>query len=172
LFRELKAAGLTISLDTNDDPADEWGSDIKNVLSLVDVFLPNAQEALQITRSKSLEEAMARLADIVPLVVVKMGSEGATASRGKERVHSPALKVQVVDSVGAGDSFDAGFLCEFVNGSDLATCLESGNLAGALSTTRPGGTEAFRDQEYRERFHRERSTLNSLIDGSRRGGRR
>jgi len=167
LFRELKAAGLTISLDTNDDPADEWGNDIESVLPMVDVFLPNAREAIQITRSKSLDEAMDRLADIVPLVVVKLGSEGATARRGKQAIHSQALKVQVVDSVGAGDSFDAGFLREFVNGSDLATCLESGNLAGALSTTRSGGTEAFRDQEHRERFYRERSNLNSSIEGIR-----
>jgi len=58
--------------------------------------------------------------------------------------------------VGAGDSFDAGFLHEFVRGSDLATCLASGNLAGALSTTRPGGTEAFRDTAHRQEFFRER----------------
>ncbi len=166
LFRELKGAGLTISLDTNDDPADEWGNDIESVLPMVDVFLPNAREAIHITRSKSLEEAMDRLAGIVPLVVVKLGAEGACARRGKQAIHSQALKVQVVDSVGAGDSFDAGFLREFLNGSDLVTCLESGNLAGALSTTRSGGTDAFRDQEHRERFYCERSTQNSSIEGS------
>jgi sugar/nucleoside kinase (ribokinase family) len=59
-----------------------------------------------------------------------------------------------VDTVGAGDSFDAGFLHEFVRGSDLPVCLASGNRAGAFSTTRPGGTEAFRDKELRERFFR------------------
>jgi sugar/nucleoside kinase (ribokinase family) len=64
-----------------------------------------------------------------------------------------------VDTVGAGDSFDAGFLHEFVRGSDLATCLASGNKAGALSTTRPGGTEAFHDAAHREEFFRKPSTL-------------
>ena len=71
-----------------------------------------------------------------------------------ERFVSPALKITAVDAVGAGDSFDAGFLHEYLRGSDLTTCLASGNRAGALSVTRPGGTEAFRDKEYRERFLR------------------
>jgi len=57
--------------------------------------------------------------------------------------------------VGAGDSFDAGFLHQYIRGADLTTCLELANLAGALSTTRPGGTEAFRDAEYRKKFVRE-----------------
>ena len=64
------------------------------------------------------------------------------------------VKVTLVDAVGAGDSFDAGFLSQYVRGSDLQTCLATGNLGGALSTTRPGGTEAFRDREYREQFLR------------------
>jgi sugar/nucleoside kinase (ribokinase family) len=59
--------------------------------------------------------------------------------------------------VGAGDSFDAGFLSGFVHGADLESCLRKGNLAGALSTTRPGGTEAFRDVAYREGFLREKT---------------
>jgi len=59
-----------------------------------------------------------------------------------------------VDAVGAGDSFDAGFLSQYLRGSDLATCLTVGNVAGALSTTRSGGTEAFRDADYRQQFFR------------------
>jgi sugar/nucleoside kinase (ribokinase family) len=67
---------------------------------------------------------------------------------------SGAFRVNVVDSIGAGDSFDAGFLHECLRGADLPTCLAAGNLAGAFSTTRPGGTEAFRDREYRQQFFR------------------
>jgi sugar/nucleoside kinase (ribokinase family) len=89
---------------------------------------------------------------MVPLVVVKQGREGATAQRGTERCVSRAVTVDAVDAVGAGDSFDAGFLHEYVRGRELSSCLRSGNVAGALSTTRPGGTEAFRDSVYRERF--------------------
>ena len=71
-----------------------------------------------------------------------------------ERITAAANEVTPVDSVGAGDSFDAGFLNEYVRGSDLGTCLASANRAGALSTTRPGGTEAFRDADHRQRFLR------------------
>ena len=124
----------------------------------MDVLLPNAREATRITGTDDPEKAIQQLAEMVPLVVVKLGHEGALAQRGKERLTSPALNVAAVDAVGAGDSFDAGFLHEYLRGSDLSTCLASGNRAGALSVTRPGGTEAFRDKEYRERFLRDHST--------------
>jgi sugar/nucleoside kinase (ribokinase family) len=91
--------------------------------------------------------AVTRLAEIVPTVVIKMGTDGAMAQRGNERIQSPAQKVDFVDPVGAGDSFDAGFLHQFVRKADLHTCLASGNRAGAFSTTRAGGTEAFRDHD-------------------------
>jgi sugar/nucleoside kinase (ribokinase family) len=154
LFEYLKVRGLTISLDTNDDPEDHWEGGLTDALRFVDVFLPNEREAKRVARSDDLGVAVARLAQIVPLVVVKLGPAGAMAQRGVEKVTSSAIKVSAVDPVGAGDSFDAGFLHEFVKGSDLAKCLASGNLAGALSTTRPGGTEAFRDHAYLDTFLR------------------
>jgi sugar/nucleoside kinase (ribokinase family) len=77
------------------------------------------------------------------------------AQRGAERFVSPATRVDSVDAVGAGDSFDAGFLHQYVRGADLPACLAAGNLAGAFSTTRPGGTEAFRDAKYRKQFFAE-----------------
>lgn len=156
LFRRLKADGLTISLDTNDDPESKWEGGLMDVLHYVDVFLPNAREAQRITRIEDLEQAAARLAEIVPLVVIKLGEQGAMALRGGERFQSAAAKVDFVDPVGAGDSFDAGFLAQYLQGADLQTCLAWGNLAGAFSTTMAGGTEAFRDGERREKFWRER----------------
>jgi len=161
LLKQLKASGLTISLDTNDDPADQWQSEIGKVMPLVDVLLPNEREAMKLTGASNLEQALSTLTKIVPLVVVKLGSNGAIACRGAERVQAPAISTEFVDPVGAGDSFDAGFLSAFVRGEDLRDCLENGNLAGALSVTRQGGTEAFRDAAYRERFfsqHRANST--------------
>jgi sugar/nucleoside kinase (ribokinase family) len=161
LLKQLKSSGLTISLDTNDDPADQWQSDIDKVLPLVDVLLPNEREAMKLTGASNLEQALSTLTKIVPLVVVKLGSDGAIACRGAERVKAPAISTEFVDPVGAGDSFDAGFLSAFVRGEGLRDCLENGNLAGALSVTRQGGTEAFRDAPYRERFlsqHRANST--------------
>ncbi|PYX74328.1 MAG: ribokinase [Acidobacteria bacterium] len=161
LFRRLKASGLTISLDTNDDPEDRWEGGIREALRYVDVFLPNEREARRIVGADDLEIAVAQLAAIVPVVVVKLGAQGAMAQRGPERFVSPAVGVNVVDAVGAGDSFDAGFLHQYVCGADLSACLASGNLAGALSTTRPGGTEAFRDRDHRERFFREHGIVGS-----------
>jgi sugar/nucleoside kinase (ribokinase family) len=152
LFQRLKANGLTISLDTNDDPDDRWDGDLKDVLRHVDVFLPNEREACKAAGTDNMEAAIRKLSEWVPLVVVKLGRKGAMAQRGGERFVSPSREVATVDTVGAGDSFDAGFLHQFVRGVDLQTCLASGNLAGALSTTRPGGTEAFRDAAHRDKF--------------------
>ena len=143
LFQLMKSKGLTISLDTNDDPDDRWEGSLEEVLQHVDVFLPNEREACKAAGTEDLETAIRKLSGWVPLVVVKLGRQGALAQRGTERFTSPAREVIAVDTVGAGDSFDAGFLHEYVRKADLPTCLASGNQAGALSTTRPGGTEAF-----------------------------
>jgi sugar/nucleoside kinase (ribokinase family) len=155
LFRTMKEAGLTISLDTNDDPDDGWEGGLQEALRYVDIFMPNEREAQKAAGSDNLEASVQKLSKIVPLVVVKLGPEGAMAQRGAERFVSPAVKVEAVDPVGAGDSFDAGFLHRYLRGGDLPACLAAGNLAGAFSTTRPGGTEAFRDVSYRNRFYGE-----------------
>jgi sugar/nucleoside kinase (ribokinase family) len=159
LFRRIKAAGLTISLDTNDDPDDTWQGGLMEALHYVDVFLPNAREAQKLTQTQDVESAIEELAKHVPLLVVKMGEAGAVARRGHERFASPGVKIQFVDPVGAGDSFDAGFLSRYVHGADLPTCLAWGNRAGAFSTTQPGGTEAFRDREKREAFWVDKATI-------------
>jgi len=148
LFKTMKKAGLTTSLDTNDDPDDKWQGGLLDTLKYVDVFLPNEREACRIAGTDDLEAAVSWLAERVPLVVVKWGKRGAIARRGTERIASEACKVQVVDAVGAGDSFDAGFLSQFVHGKSLPDCLAAGNRTGAFSTTRAGGTEAFRDHGY------------------------
>lgn len=153
IFLQTKQAGLTTSLDTNDDPEDRWSDDIKSVLKNVDVFLPNEREACKIVGSSNFEDALDALARLVPIVVIKRGAEGAVARRGKERFEiRPGSFVECADTVGAGDSFDAGFLHKFIRGADLQSCLEYGNVAAALSMTRAGGTEAFRDQAHRQSF--------------------
>lgn len=154
LFQYLKNKGLTISLDTNDDPDDRW-EELDEILPYVDVFLPNEREACKAGGTEDLEEAINRLSKRVPLVVIKLGKKGAMAQRGSERILVESKKVVPVDTVGAGDSFDAGFLQQYVCGVDLQKCIESGNKTGALSTTRPGGTEAFRDAAHREKFLRD-----------------
>ena len=152
LFSQLKRAGLTASLDTNDDPEDRWASDIQSVLKNVDIFLPNEREACKITHTSDVERALDALSRLVPTVVIKCGVQGVLAKQNGRRFQVPPLSVKVVDPVGAGDSFNAGFLHQFLRGADLETCLHFGNLTAALSTTRAGGTEAFRDQAHRVAF--------------------
>jgi sugar/nucleoside kinase (ribokinase family) len=154
LFRRMKLAGLTTSLDTNDDPEDGWDGGLAEILPYVDILLPNEREAMKITRTDDYEAALSRLAQKVKTVVVKMGAKGAVAIQEGRRFSAPALPVEVIDPVGAGDSFDAGFLHQFLRGADLTKCLAYGNLCGAFSTSDCGGTEAFRDRARMEEFFR------------------
>jgi len=152
LFRLAKQAGLSTSLDTNDDPADRWESDVLDTLKWVDVLLPNEHEACRLARTDDSVRAAEMLAYRVPLVVMKRGEKGVLARRGNDVFEVLARKVEAADTIGAGDSFDAGFLHQFIRGAQLEECLRFGNLTGALSTTRQGGTEAFRDAQYRTAF--------------------
>jgi sugar/nucleoside kinase (ribokinase family) len=155
LFRRMKSAGLTTSLDTNDDPDDRWGAILDEILPYVDILLPNEREAMKMSRADDAETAISRLAQKVGTVVIKMGARGAIAIREGCRFSAPVAPVTVVDPVGAGDSFDAGFLHQFLRGEGLATCLSYGNLCGAFSTTASGGTEAFRDANRMREFIRQ-----------------
>jgi len=155
LFRAAKAAGLTTSLDTNDDPEDRWADDLHNVLPYVDVLLPNERELCRIAHTEDPDRAVESVVEQVRLLVVKRGRAGAVARRGSERYRTEAFPVELVDSVGAGDSFDAGFVHQFIRGGSIEECLKFASLTGALSTTRAGGIEAFRNAEHRERFLRE-----------------
>jgi sugar/nucleoside kinase (ribokinase family) len=152
LFLLAKQAGLTTSLDTNDDPEDRWDLDLATLLKSVDVLLPNEGEACRMARCDDPEAALRVLASYVPLVAMKLGNKGAMAQRGTEKVSAPSVRTHPVDTIGAGDSFDAGFLHNFIRGASLDACLKLGNLTGALSTTRQGGTEAFRDATHRLAF--------------------
>ena len=151
LFRLMKQRGLSTSLDTNDDPEDKWDG-LFEVLKFVDVFLPNEREARKIARAENLDAAIAILKQHVPVLAVKLGPEGALACGPQGSVRCAAPGVAAIDPVGAGDSFDAGFIHAYVRGAGLAECLAQGNAAGAFSTTRPGGTEAFRDRAYFAQF--------------------
>ncbi len=151
LFRELKSAGLTISLDTNDDPEDCWAM-LDEILPLVDVFLPNAREACRISGTNDVHGAVEQLAERVPMLVVKLGAEGAMLRKGRETITSAGKRVEVVDTVGAGDTFNAGFLHKFVQAAPLQECLDFANRCAAYSTTAAGGVDAFRDGKRRAEF--------------------
>jgi sugar/nucleoside kinase (ribokinase family) len=145
ICRELKAEGLTLSLDTNDDPDDKWGGALDELLGIVDIFLPNDDEACRISGKADAESAIESLAMRVPLVAVKCGKRGSLVQAGNQRWHVPAEVVTPIDTIGAGDSFNAGFLAAYLRGEAPNACAAFGNRTAALSTQRPGGTEAFRD---------------------------
>ncbi len=145
ICRQLKAEGLTLSLDTNDDPDDKWGGALDELLAIVDIFLPNEGEACRISGKANAESAIEALATRVPLVAVKCGERGALVQTGNHHWHVPAEVVTPIDTVGAGDSFNAGFLAAYLRGEEPEACAAFGNRTAALSTLRPGGTEAFSD---------------------------
>lgn len=152
LFRQAKAQGLSTSLDTNDDPEGKWGPDLLKVLRFVDILFPNEREAKKIAGIDDLNPAIEKLSQICKFVVVKLGAAGAVVRKGNEEWRQGGMRVESKDMVGAGDSFDAGFIHRFLQGASPQECLEYGDLAGAFSTTQAGGTEAFRDRGAVERF--------------------
>lgn len=151
LFREARAAGASSSFDTNWDPEQRWDG-IDGLLATADAFFPNGREASLISGvSDPLEAAHALVArgrgagraeDAGPLIVaVKLGAAGALVVRGDEALHLPADRVTVVDSTGAGDSFDAGFICGMVAGRPLEEMLALAVACGTLSTRAVGGVD-------------------------------
>ena len=137
IMRRAREAGMTVSLDPNWDPAERW--DLAGMLEATDILLPNENEARAISGRSDLEGAVAWLAERVPLVVVKRGADGALAAQGDERVAVSAYRVPVVDTTGAGDTFDGGFLAAWLRGEPLRRCLEMGCACAAGTLTRLGG---------------------------------
>lgn len=143
LFSRAKKLGLTTSMDTQWDPEEEWEIGIKKILPALDFFLPNEDELIALTESSSLQEALDKISDFETTVVVKQGEKGATMFRNGETRSIPAYKItDYIDAIGAGDSFDAGFISSFLKGKNLDESLEIGNMAAAVSTTAAGGTTA------------------------------
>jgi sugar/nucleoside kinase (ribokinase family) len=144
LFAKLKQAGLTISLDPNDDPSNVWDRNIFEALRYVDVLMPNEREACMLAGDENLDHAIGILQKKVPLLVIKRGATGASAYANSQSWHAPVHDVDVVDAVGAGDSFNAGFLHAWTRGWQIDKALAFGNRTGAWSAAACGGTSAFR----------------------------
>lgn len=139
LFRRARSLGLTTSLDTNYDPSEKWiGFD--ELLSVTNVFLPNEKEAVSLTGEANVDLAADRLGSRVEALGIKLGAEGALGVRDGARFRVASIPVKVVDTVGAGDSFDAGFLYGYLNSWSLEKSLRLACVCGALSTQQAGGT--------------------------------
>ena len=139
---------LTVSLDTNYDPNLTWDSGLWECLERTDVFLPNEAELCAVFQAharreaSSVEACLRSLAQFIPTVAVKLGARGAIAQRGEEVTTADALAVDVVDTTGAGDTFDAGFVYGHLAGWDLKRALRFACVCGSLSTRAAGGTAA------------------------------
>ena len=140
LFRRAREHGLTTSLDTNYDPSEKWiGFD--ELLSVTNVFLPNEKEACSISGEADVDLAAGSLGGRVETLAVKLGEAGALGVRGGRKVRVPSISVDVADTVGAGDSFDAGFIYAYLRDWELEKALRLACACGALSTRKAGGTE-------------------------------
>jgi sugar/nucleoside kinase (ribokinase family) len=144
LFKMAKEAGLTTSLDVQWDPAEQWDFDYRSVLPHVDIFFPNEAELLHLTRKTSVDAALAEIRPHGKFIIVKQGKRGSLLCYDDKTLQAdPFLNEQIVDAIGAGDSFNAGYIFKFIQGFPPEVCQRFGNLMGAVSTTKPGGTTAF-----------------------------
>ena len=143
LFATARGMGLSVSMDTNYDPAGQWDGGVEDAMRHIDILLPNDREARKLAGEDDLGRAMDILSRKVPLLAVKRGERGATARRRPgDVVEQDAIPVEVVDTVGAGDSFDAGFVYGYLHEWDLDRTLKLAVSCGSLSTRKSGGTEA------------------------------
>ncbi len=148
LFKRAKELGLTTSLDPQWDPNEKWDIDLKALLPFVDVFLPNEVEIQNLTGISSVSEAVKEITQYSNYVVAKCGTKGSIAwDKTQIIVQDAYLNADVVDAIGAGDSFDAGFICKFIKKDPFRECLNFATLTGAVNTTGVGGTGAFSSLE-------------------------
>ena len=142
LFDKAHRAGATTSIDPNWDPNDRWNAGLLDLLWGTDVFLPNSAEARAITGIDDIDIATESLSERGTTLAVKFGQGGGLAKAGDELVHVEAVPVDVVDTTGAGDSFDAGFLAGRLQGWPINRCLQLAVACGSLSTRAAGGIAA------------------------------
>ena len=144
LFEMAKNEGTTTSLYVQWDPSETLDLNLEKVLPFVDVFIPNEVELKKLTGFSSIDQAIESVGSKCNYVVVKCGGRGSVMYYDDKVVQQkPFLNTDVVDTIGAGDSFNAGYISKFIKGASPEDCQEFGNLIGAISTTEAGGTGAF-----------------------------
>jgi sugar/nucleoside kinase (ribokinase family) len=146
LFRAAHAAGATTSLDPNWDPSGAWDLGFAAAAVEADVLLPNAAECRALAGIDDVEGAArslaARVGGKARTVAVKCGADGAIAVAADGSVaRCGAIATHAVDTTGAGDAFDAGFLAAWLDGRPLEDALRLAVACGSLSTRAAGGTD-------------------------------
>lgn len=112
---------------------------VRKAVQSTEIFMPNAAEARRMTGCDDLAAALRQLGGLCPLVVIKDGGNGAHAIAGGQVFYEPAIAVTPIDTTGAGDCFNAGFIKAWLAGRPIPECLKWGNIVGGLSTTVRGG---------------------------------
>jgi sugar/nucleoside kinase (ribokinase family) len=141
----IKAKKMKLVMDGNSSTGDIFSKNkqsaaIIKAIKSTDIFLPNAQETRRLTGESNLDVAIQRLGELCPLVVIKDGSNGSFAYINHQLIHIPAIPIKPIDTTGAGDNYNAGFLRAWFDNLPIEMCLKWGNILGALSTTELGGT--------------------------------
>ncbi len=139
LIARAKERGLTISLDPSWDAALIYDRGLLRACEGVDLFLPNLEEAEAITGNADPEAAIRHLSATFPIVALKGGARGAWMISHGRMVHADAEIVPVVDTTGAGDAFNAGFIHAWLSRLDHEVCLKAGIRFGSLAVQAPGG---------------------------------
>lgn len=142
VFQRARTAGATTSLDPGADPDGRWDGGLSGLLPHLDHLLPNDAEARALTGLASAEEAAIRLAAAGPAVLVKCGANGVLAAAGGEIHRASALPVDAVDTIGAGDSTNAGWLAGILHGWPAGRAARLAAICGSLSVRGAGGTAA------------------------------
>lgn len=147
-LKEVKAqTQATVSFDVGWDPTGKWNPEIYLLFPYIDVLFMNQTEAANYSRKEDAGEAAKDFAAHCKLAVIKMGRRGSLAARGNNLYRASSYPVNAVDTTGAGDSFNAGFIYGFLRGKSLEECLKCGNGCGALSVTALGGNTGFPDEK-------------------------
>lgn len=142
VFERVRRAGWSVSLDPGCDPTGRWDSDLRELLPLIDVLLPNELELTSMAGARDLEKALRTLHTDRTTVVAKIGAAGAIALENDRVVRVTPPPIAGIDTTGAGDSFNAGFLHAWLDGRPLQASLRAGVACGSLSTRALGGTTA------------------------------
>lgn len=147
LVKAAREVGAQVLMDCQSTELTLDTPGVIEILQAVDVFFPNATEAMFLTGAPDVEQACEKLAEFTERVVVKNGEHGALARVGDRRIEVPSVSIQCVDSTGAGDCFNAGFLYGWLKGEPLERCIQAGNICGAVSTTAHGTIAAPKEEE-------------------------
>ena len=130
---------VTFSLDTNDDPESLWGNEIYKIFPYIDILFLNLKEARNITRKNNYKDIIEELNKHIKTVVIKLGAEGFVSKSIEGFYSAKAIDNISVDSTGAGDNFDAGFIYSYLKKLSIEKCLNIANLCGSKSVEYIGG---------------------------------